>query len=87
MIPVNLLISAVTHDILRNILPVAAHEPHPMKRQGARMKDLSSGKRTLVLNQNIGQSTLQDFHLLLFFQENFFSGFKPTIQVLKNSDK
>ena len=46
MINMDLLISAPTHDMLRTIPPVGAHEPHLKKRQTLQMEDLSSGRRT-----------------------------------------
>ena len=36
----------LTHDMLRTILPVGAHESHQKKRQALQMEDLSSGRRT-----------------------------------------
>ena len=54
MISVNLVTSAPTHDMLRTIPPVGAHEMHLMKRQPVQVKDLS-----------IVAGTSQDFHLLV----------------------
>ena len=60
MISVNLVTSAPTHDMLRTIPPVAAHEMHLKKRQPVQVKDLS-----------IIAGTSQDFHLLVLFQGHF----------------
>ena len=70
MISVNLVINAHTHDMLRTIPPVAAHEMHLKKRQPVQVKDLS-----------IIAGTSQDFHLLVFFRANLFVDLKPNSQI------
>ena len=49
MINVDLLISALTHDMLRIIPLVGAHEPYLKKRQTAQMENLNSGKGTTAM--------------------------------------
>ena len=78
MISANLVISAPTHDMLRTIPPVAAHEMHLKKRQPVQVKDLS-----------IVAGTSQDFRLLLFFSGKPLCELKtkPPNFILKNIDK